>query len=97
MLQGTECEVPYQVHYPGNIGSTGIDDLNYTLVITIELNALALDAQRASHKWHATLIAYSSCQRILILAGLVVEMVVTVLETIYFGKIPHNPGSQTYL
>ena len=40
MLQGAECEVPYQVHYPGNIGSTGIDDLNYTLVITIELNAL---------------------------------------------------------
>ena len=40
MLQGAECEVPYQVHYPGNFGSTGIDDLNYTLIIIVELNAL---------------------------------------------------------
>ena len=40
MLQGAECEVPYQVQYPGNFGSTGIDDLNYTLIIIVELNAL---------------------------------------------------------
>ena len=40
MLQGAKCEVPYQVHYPGNFGSTGIDDLNYTLIIIVELNAL---------------------------------------------------------
>ena len=40
MLQGAECEVPYQVHYPGNFGSTEIDDLDYTLIIIVELNAL---------------------------------------------------------
>ena len=30
MLQGAKCKVPYQVHYPGSFGSTGIDDLDYT-------------------------------------------------------------------
>ncbi len=40
MLQGAERKVPYQVNHPENFGSTGFDDLNYTLIITIELNAL---------------------------------------------------------
>lgn len=40
LLQGAECKVPDQVHYPGNFGSTGIDDLDHTLIIAIELNAL---------------------------------------------------------
>ena len=30
MLQGAKFMVPYQVHYPGSFGSTGIDDLDYT-------------------------------------------------------------------
>ena len=30
MLQGAKCKVPYQVHYPGSFGSTGIDDLDCT-------------------------------------------------------------------
>ena len=30
ILQGAKCKVPYQVHYPGSFGSTGIDDLDYT-------------------------------------------------------------------
>ena len=40
MLQGAKCKVPYQVHYPGNFGSTGIDDLDYTLIVTIKVDAL---------------------------------------------------------
>ena len=40
ILQGAECKVPEQVHYPGNFGSTGINDLDFTLIIAIELNAL---------------------------------------------------------
>ena len=58
---------------------------------------MRLDVQRVSHKWHAILIAYSSCQRMLILVGLVVEMESLVPETIYFRKIPHNPGSHMHL
>ena len=40
MLQGAKCKVPYQVHYPGEFGSTGIDDLHYTLIVTIKVDAL---------------------------------------------------------
>ena len=40
MLQGAKCKVPYQVHYPGDFGSTGIDDLHYTLIVTIKVDAL---------------------------------------------------------
>ena len=40
MLQGAKCKVPYQVHYPGDFGSTGIDDLQYTLIVTIKVDAL---------------------------------------------------------
>ena len=38
--QGAKCKVPYQVHYPGNFGSAGIDDLDYTLIVAIEVDAL---------------------------------------------------------
>lgn len=40
VLQGAKCKVPYQVHYPGNFGSTGIDDLDYALIVTIKVDAL---------------------------------------------------------
>ena len=45
MLQGAKCKVtklrlPYQVHYPGSFGSTGIDDLDYTLIVIIKVDAL---------------------------------------------------------
>ena len=40
MPQGAKCKVPYRVHYPGNFGSTGIDNLDYTLIVTVEVNAL---------------------------------------------------------
>ena len=40
MLQGAKCKVPYQVHYPESFGSTGIDDLDYTLIVIIKVDAL---------------------------------------------------------
>ena len=40
ILQGAKCKVPYQVHYQGSFGSTGIDDLEYTLIVIIKVDAL---------------------------------------------------------
>ena len=54
MLQCVECKVPY----PGNFGSPGIDNLNNTLIVP-------LDVQWVPHKWHAIFVAYNSCQRML--------------------------------